>query len=255
MHIRENKAKQTLLAGGTIFSSSVRLPEPGLCELLGYAGFDFVLLDGEHGALDPSTIDRMVQGCYAGGTVPVVRTLRTRDSESVMRSLDLGAQGVLIPHCRSADDAAALRAAAWYPPEGNRGFGPGRAAGWGAVPIDEYLQLANEQVLLLALIEDLEGLDRADEIAAAGLDVLWIGTGDLAMAFGVPGERSHPKVLEAAEHVLKACREHNVAAGFPAGTAEEACRAREKGYRVIGYACAENYVMQMSRQFLGALGR
>jgi staphyloferrin B biosynthesis citrate synthase len=255
MQVRQNKAKQTLLAGGTIYSSSVRLPEPGLCELLGYAGFDFVLLDGEHGALDASSIDRMVQGCYAGGTVPVVRTLRPRDPEAVMLSLDLGAQGILIPHCRSADDARTLRSAAFYPTSGTRGFGPGRGAGWGAIPIDEYLRAANEQLLLLALIEDPEALDHIDEIAASGLDVLWVGTGDLAMAFGVPGERSHPRVLEAADCILKACRKHNVAAGYPAGNADEANRLREQGYRVIGYACAENYVMQMSRQFLGKVGR
>mgnify|MGYP000073625733 CR=1 FL=1 len=70
--IRSNPVKQTLDAGGTIYSSSVRLTDPGLCEILGYAGFDFVLLDGEHGAIDPSSIDRLVQGCYAGGTLPVV---------------------------------------------------------------------------------------------------------------------------------------------------------------------------------------
>lgn len=255
MRVRENKAKKTLLEGGTIYSSSVRLPEPGLCELLGYAGFDFVLLDGEHGALDPSTTDRMVQGCFAGGTSPVVRTLRARDPESIMRTLDLGAQGILIPHCRTADDARALRAAALYPPQGNRGYGPGRGAAWGAVPAAEYLQTANEEILLLALIEDVEALDHIDDIAASGLDVLWVGTADLAISFGVPGERSHPKVLEAADRILNACKTHNVAAGFPANSADEACRLREQGYRVIGYACAENYVMQMSRQFLDEVGR
>ena len=122
--MRENKVLQTLRSGGTVFSSSVRLPESGLCEILGYAGFDFVLLDGEHGAVDASTLDRMVQSCYAGGTVPVVRMLRPRDAEGVMHALDLGVQGILIPHCRTADDARALRQAALYPPAGNRGFGP-----------------------------------------------------------------------------------------------------------------------------------
>src|SRR5207249_2310742 len=120
---RENKVKQTLQAGGTVYSSSVRLPEPGLCEILGYAGFDFVLIDGEHGAADAGTIDRMIQGCFAGGTVPIVRVLRNHDPEALMLALDLGAQGVLIPHCRTADDARALQDAAFYAPRGHRGFG------------------------------------------------------------------------------------------------------------------------------------
>src|SRR5262245_56704285 len=75
MPVRKNKVKQILRAGGTVYSSSVRLPEPGLCELLGYAGFDFVLIDGEHGAVNAATIDLLVQGCFAGRTVPVVRVL------------------------------------------------------------------------------------------------------------------------------------------------------------------------------------
>ena len=79
MQIRPNRAKQVLDAGGTIFTSSVRLSDPGLCELLGYAGFDFVLLDGEHGTADATTIDRLVQGCFAGNTVPIVRVLRNEE--------------------------------------------------------------------------------------------------------------------------------------------------------------------------------
>jgi 4-hydroxy-2-oxoheptanedioate aldolase len=255
MNVRRNKAKEVLQSGGTIYTSSLRLPEPGLCEVLGYAGFDFVLLDGEHGATDASTIDRLVQGCFAGGTVPIVRTLRNRDAEAVMHALDLGAQGILIPHCRTADDARGLRHAALYPPEGNRGYGPGRGAGWGRIPTDEYLATVNATILLLALIEDLDGIEHVDEIAASGLDVLWVGTGDLAMAYGVPGQRNQPQVLEAADRVLKACQRHNVAAGFPVGSAEEALRAREQGYRAIGFGGAEQYVMQTSRQFLDAVGR
>jgi 2-keto-3-deoxy-L-rhamnonate aldolase RhmA len=255
VQIRPNRAKEILNAGGTLFTSSVRLPEPGLCELLGYAGFDFVLLDGEHGAADAATIDRLIQGCFAGNTVPIVRVLRNDDPEAVMHALDLGAQGILMPHCRSAADARRLKRAALYPPSGNRGFGPGRGTLWGRVALDEYFETINDTILLLALIEDPEGVDLIDEIAPCGIDVLWVGTGDLAMAYGVPGQRQHPRVLEAAAKVLAACQRHNVAAGFPVGSLEEARWARDQGYRAIGFGGAEQYVMQASRQFLEPLGR
>jgi 2-keto-3-deoxy-L-rhamnonate aldolase RhmA len=255
VQIRPNRAKEILNAGGTLFTSSVRLPEPGLCELLGYAGFDFVLLDGEHGAADAATIDRLIQGCFAGNTVPIVRVLRNDDPEAVMHALDLGAQGILMPHCRSAADAYRLRQAALYPPSGNRGFGPGRGTLWGRVALDEYFETINDTILLLALIEDPEGVDLIDEIAPSGIDVLWVGTGDLAMAYGVPGQRQHPRVLEAATKIVEACKRHNVAAGFPVGSVEEARWAREQGYRAIGFGGAEQYVMQASRQFLEPLGR
>jgi 2-keto-3-deoxy-L-rhamnonate aldolase RhmA len=255
MQVRPNPAKKILEEGGVLFTSSVRLPEPGLCELLGYAGFDFVLLDGEHGAVDATSIDRLVQGCFAGNTVPIVRVLRNDDPEAVMHALDLGAQGILLPHCRSAADAQRLRAASLYPPLGNRGFGPGRGALWGRVPLDNYFPASNDNVLLLALIEDPEGVDAVDEIATCGIDVLWVGSGDLAMAYGVPGQRQHPRVLAAAERILAACRHHGIAAGFPVGSVDEAKWAREQGYRAIGFSGAEQYVMQASRQFLEPLGR
>jgi 4-hydroxy-2-oxoheptanedioate aldolase len=255
MHIRGNQAKENLRDGGTIYSSSVRLPEPGLCEILAYAGFDFVLLDGEHGAADGATIDRLVQGCFAGNTVPVVRVLRNDDREAVMHALDLGAQGVLLPHCRTAEDARRFRRAALYPPEGERGFGPGRGTLWGRVDAETYFASINETVLLLALIEDPEGVDHVDAIAQCGIDVLWVGTGDLALGYGVPGQRQHPRVMEAAGRILDACRRHNVAAGYPVGSVAEAQWAREQGYRAIGFGGAEQYVMQSARQFLEPLGR
>jgi 4-hydroxy-2-oxoheptanedioate aldolase len=255
MHVRSNKAKETLAAGGVIYSSSVRLPEPGLCEVLGYAGFDFVLLDGEHGAADAATIDRLVQGCFAGNTVPVVRVLRNDDPEAVMHALDLGAQGILVPHGRTAEDARRLKQAALYPPEGQRGFGPGRGARWGRIDPADYFATANQTVLLLALIEDPEGVENVEAIAAEGLDVLWVGSGDLALGYGVPGQRQHPRVMEAAARILAAAQRHNIVAGYPAGSVDEAGWARDQGYRAIGFGGAEQYIMQASRQFLEPLGR
>jgi 4-hydroxy-2-oxoheptanedioate aldolase len=255
MSVRANRARETLNEGGTVYSSSLRLPEPGLCELLGYAGFDFVLIDGEHGATDGATIDRLVQGCFAGGTVPVVRVLRNDEPEAVMQALDLGVQGVLIPHCRTAADARRLQQAAWYPPRGRRGYGPGRGTLWGRVAPADYLASIDETILLLALVEEVEGVRNIEEIAAAGLDVLWVGTSDLAMDLGVPGQTSHPKVLEAAAHVLATCKKHNMACGFPARDLETAQWARDQGYRAIGFGSAEQYIMQTARAFLGALGR
>lgn len=255
MPVRPNAAKQSLQSGGTIFTSSVRLPDPGLCELLGYAGFDFVLLDGEHGATSPETLDRQVQGCFAGGTVPVYRTLHNDDPEEIMRALDVGVQGILIPHCRTADDARRLQQAAFYPPQGKRGIGPGRGSLWGRVPFAEYYQSIQNQILLLALIEDVEGVENIDAIAEVGLDVLWVGTGDLSADLGVPGQLTHPDVVEASSRVLAACQKHNIACGYPARDLDSARQARDQGYRAIGYGGAEQYIMQTSRKYLEGLGR
>ena len=126
---------------------------------------------------------------------------------------------------------------------------------WGRIDLETYFATINQTTLLLALIEDPEGVDDVDAIAQCGLDVLWVGTGDLAMAYGVPGQRQHPRVIEAAGKILEACKRHGVAAGFPVGSVAEAQWAREQGYRAIGFGGAEQYVMQSSRQFLEPLGR
>jgi 4-hydroxy-2-oxoheptanedioate aldolase len=126
---------------------------------------------------------------------------------------------------------------------------------WGAVGTDDYFRTINETILLLALIEDPEAVEHVDAIAAAGLDVLWVGTGDLALSYGVPGQRKHPRVLEAAQRILDACRRHNVAAGYPVADAEEARWAAAEGFRAIGFGGAEHYVMSTSRAFLEAVRR
>jgi 4-hydroxy-2-oxoheptanedioate aldolase len=250
MTIRPNRVKQKLKAGEVVWSSSVRLPDAGLCELLGYAGWDFVLLDGEHGAVDAATLERLIIGCYAGNTVPIVRVLRPNDPEAIMHALDLGAQGVLMPHCRTADDAKRLRTYSMYPPRGRRGFGPGRGALWGRISGTDFVNRANDEVVTIALIEDPEGVENIDEIAAVELDGLWVGTGDLALGYGVGANRDHPQVLAAAERILAACRKHNVACGYPARSIEEGRRAAAQGYRLIGFGGAEQYVMSESRRFL-----
>ena len=250
MTIRPNRVKQKLRAGEIVWSSSVRLPEPGLCELLGYAGWDFVLLDGEHGAVDASTLESLIIGCYAGNTTPIVRVLRPNDPEAVMHALDLGAQGILIPHCRTVEDERRLVSAAMYPPRGIRGFGPGRGAMWGRIGGTDFVNSANEEVVLLALIEDPEGVENVEAIAAGGLDGLWVGTGDLALGYGVGANRDHPIVQKAAERILAACRKNNIACGYPARSIEEGRRAAQQGYRLIGFGGAEQYVMSESRKFL-----
>jgi 4-hydroxy-2-oxoheptanedioate aldolase len=252
---RENRFKRRLQNGDVCIGSSVRLGEPGLCELLGVAGFDFVVLDGEHGVADGSTLERLIQGCLVGGVASIARPLKPDDSEAIMRSLDLGAQGVLVPHLRGPDDARRLQDAAWYPPRGRRGFGPGRSAGWGRVPAAGYLQSADEELVLAGIIEDAIAVDRIDDIAACQLDLLWVGTGDLTFDLGYPGQVDHPAVLAAADRVLKACQRRGVACAFPVRDVESALQAREAGYRVLGYGGAEQYIMQTSRRFLESLGR
>ena len=255
MPVRPNAARQILKSGGTIYSSSIRLPEPGLCELLGYAGFDFVLIDDEHGATDAVAIDRLVQGCFAGDTVPVVRVLRNDEPEAVMKALDLGAQGVLIPHCRTAADALRLQQAAWYPPRGKRGCAF-------VMPHDEYksgdqaevIRRANENLLVVAQIETAEGLDNVDAIAAVdGVDALWIGQYDLTTALGIPGQFTHPKFTEAVKRVVGACHKHGKVATLAGLDVAELAAGPANGFRMLVYLADLWIYQQALRRCFGTI--
>lgn len=253
MGVRINRVKQVLKQGGTVYGSAVRLPEPGLVEVLGYAGFDFVLIDGEHGSMGWTEMERMILAGLATDAAPFVRVVKN-EPEMVMRTLDLGAMGVLIPHCRTAEDARRFVDGALYPPRGQRGIGPGRGTKWGAVPSEEYFRTVDDQIVLLALVEDPEGVENIEAIVETpGLDIVWVGTGDLAAAYGVSGQTSHLKVVAAAERILTAGNRKGVAVGFPARSVDDAKAAAAKGYRAIGYGGAESYVMQFARQYLDAV--
>jgi 2-keto-3-deoxy-L-rhamnonate aldolase RhmA len=164
--------------------------------------------------------------------------------------LDIGAMGILVPHVCTEQDARRLADGAYYPPRGRRGVGVGRGGKWGAIPMDEYFRSANDEIVLMAMIEDVEAIENIEAIAAVKLDILFVGTHDLAASYGLLGQISHPRVLAAGDRVVAAARRWNVAVGFPARNAGDATSALQRGYRAIGYGSAENYVVQHGRQFL-----
>ena len=249
MPIRTNKLKRALREGKTVFGSSVRLPEPGLVEALGYAGFDYVVIDGEHGSMGWADMERMILAAYAADTTPMVRVVKN-EPELVMRALDLGAMGILVPHVCTAADAQRLKDGALYAPDGHRGVGPGRGTMWGSVPLDEYFRTINSEIVLMAMIEDAEAIENIDEIAAVELDIITVGTHDLAASYGLTGQVSHPRVMAAGDRVVAAAKRCNIAAGFPARNADDAREALRRGYRSIGYGGAESFVLQQGRSFL-----
>jgi len=254
MPVRINKLKRALREGKTAFGSFVRLPEPGLVEILGYAGFEAIVLDAEHGAIGKVEIERMSLAAYASGATPIARVL-TNEPRDIMQALDLGAMGVLVPHIRTGNEACAIRSAAFYPPRGQRGVGMGRPGKWGAITPDEYFASIDDEVLVMCMVEDREAIENIDEIAAAGLDVLFVGTADLAASLGRTGQFSHAEVLEAGSRVVAAARKYGAIAGFPARNIADARQAVTLGYRLITFRTVESYVFECGRQFLDAVRR
>lgn len=253
MNIRSNRMKKKLKAGELVFSASVRLPEPGLVEVMGYAGIDYVLIDAEHGSIGWTEMERMILAAYAADTTPVVRVHENNEA-MIMRALDVGAMGILVPHCRNAAEAQQIVNGALYPPQGKRGVGPSRGIKFGAVSASDYYAGINDEIVVCVMIEDAEAVDNIDEIVEIeGIDVLNVGTSDLAASLGVPGQPLHAKVAEASETVLAAATRKGIAVGYPTRSIDDGLQAIQRGFRVISCGNAAPLLLQAVQQYLAAL--
>lgn len=190
------------------------LASPYTAEICGGAGFDWLLIDAEHGPNDLPLVLRQLQALAASPAEPVVR-LPIGDSMLVKQYLDIGARSLLIPMVESGEQAARMVAATRYPPDGIRGVGSaiGRASRWNRTP--GYLADAHKDICLLLQIESLAGLDAIDAIAATpGVDGVFIGPSDLAAALGHLGDPGHAEVQQAIEGAIGRLKAAGMASGM-----------------------------------------
>jgi len=208
-----NRFKQAIAAGQTQIGCWLALANGYTAEVMAGAGFDWLVLDGEHA---PNDIPRLVEQLQAlkGGTAEPVIRLPVGETWMVKQVLDIGCQTVLVPMIESAEHARTMAQAMRYPPHGIRGVGSAlaRASAFGAV--QDYLPTSDDQVCLLLQVESRRGLAAIEEIAAIdGVDGIFIGPSDLAADMGHLGKPSHPDVVAAVEDGIRRI----IAAGKPAG--------------------------------------
>ena len=205
------------------------LPSPAIVEMCGYAGFDFVIIDNEHGSATLETTENMLRAARASGIVPVVRCLR----QDISRVLDMGASAVQIPMVSSADEARDLVQQVRYPGVGRRGSAfSSRAAGYGAFPGAPHTKRSNEGVALIAMIETPEAIEQADAIAAVeGVDAVFIGPNDLSHAMGYGNDWKAAPVMASIERALRAIDGTGTCAGVLALTPEDEDRFGSWGAR------------------------
>ncbi|MFN3644956.1 MAG: HpcH/HpaI aldolase family protein [Gemmobacter sp.] len=186
------------------------VPSPMVVEIACGSFPDFVCIDMEHGPIDPSTGEGMVRAAAVHRVAALVR-VPGNDPVAIAQALDWGAAGVLVPRVNSAAEALAAVDAARYPPEGSRGAGPGRAAGYGR-DIPRYLDRARAETVVAVQVETVAGLEAAAEIAAVpGVDLVFVGPGDLGV--GLAAAARPESVAQAVDRILAAC----AGAGCPAG--------------------------------------
>lgn len=233
MQLPANPFKAALRDGRRQIGLWLGLASPYSAELLAGAGFDWLLIDGEHAPNELNDVLRQLQAIAPYPSHPVVRAA-SNDPVRIKQLLDIGAQTLMLPMVQNADEAARAVAATRYPPRGVRGVGSAlaRASRWNRVP--DYLTRADSEICVLVQVETRQALAALDAIAATdGVDGVFIGPADLAADMGHPGRPDHPEVRAAMDEAIHRIQRQGKAAGILMADEAEARRLLELGTRFV----------------------
>jgi len=205
MSTRSIALKKRLRAGETTFGAWLTVAHPMVAEIMAGAGFDWVLIDTEHGGIDQQGLLTALVAFNGSPTVPMVR-VPWNDAVRIKQALDVGAEGILVPMVSSPAEAIAAVSACKYPPEGTRGFGPRRASDYGR-KTNEYVAQANDATIVILQIEHIDGVAQIDAILdTPGIDVVCLGPTDLSGSAGVLRQFGHPIVVDGMIAVINAAK-------------------------------------------------
>ncbi len=233
--IPENRLLTQLRSGGYAFGTMVgTFAQSSMPVLLANAGFEFFILDNEHGMFDGETTETICRVAVALGITPIVR-IADHTYTWVAKSLDAGGQGLLLPRIYDVDQVKSIASMMKFPPDGSRGNALSRAyVGYGAGPVADVMARANSQSMMIVQIETKEALAARDEIAALPyVDSLFIGPNDLSISLGHPGQLEHPEVVNAIRSTRDTCLKFDKIPGIQMNTPESACRWAEEGFRLM----------------------
>lgn len=252
--IMENTLKKELKEGKNAVGTFIRINDPAIVEVIGMAGFDFIVIDNEHTAMSKESMINLIRAAELSGVTAVVR-VRENSAAEILQALDAGALGVQVPQVDTYEEARAIVDRVKYAPIGARGFASSqRSAGYGNLGAKEYSEISNRNTMIVSYCETLKGYENLDEILKIDeLDVIFIGPNDLSQAFGVIGESNHPKVLEAIDVIISKVRKAGKAVGIIAGNAEQAKMWFDKGAQFIALSSDLGMVSTLGKEYTSKL--
>lgn len=214
MNSRVNNIKKRLSKGELAFGAFVQTASPEIVEIVGNAGYDFVWIDCEHSPLNLETAVDMMRAADATGITPIIR-VPDHNPSFIMRVLDAGAMGIIVPQVSTREQVESIVSAARYRSKeniGNRGCCPLiRAAGYQAKNWQDFVNWSNSNIMVWLLVEQIEGLNNLDEITQVpGIDAIVLGAFDLSISMGYGGDRKHPVVVAKLDEMIKKVRRNNV---------------------------------------------
>jgi 4-hydroxy-2-oxoheptanedioate aldolase len=218
------------------FGTFSKCSDPAIIECMGLSGFDFVVIDLEHGPNTIETAQNLVRAASIHGITPVIRV--SENNESVIsKALDIGAQGVQVPQINCKEDAHRVVDAAKFSPLGSRGVCRYvRAAGYSSKEKNKYFEDSNENNLVIIHIEGRKGIENLESIIGVeGIDILFLGPYDLSQSMGVPGQTSHPKVIEAMKEAIEMAGRHDKVIGTFVETPEDFRMWKDMGLLYLAY--------------------
>ncbi len=228
--------KQRLRRRDALLGFFISLPSPAIVEMIAYAGFDFVIIDSEHGPIGVETAEHMVRAAQGCGMAALVRL---PNALPITQILDLGADGIVVPHVSTEAEAAAIIDASFFPPLGNRGVTTlSRAAHHGFTPSAEFLAGRNDATAVVVIIEDVKAIPHVPAIARLpGIDGLFVGPSDLSSSLGHPGQPGHPEAVAAIAAIRDAVLEvDGVGLGTTGRVASEVAGTLASGFSFLGFS-------------------
>jgi len=251
MFIQPNKTKAKLKAGQPAFGVIATSDDPQLAELFGIAGFDYYMLDAEHGLIDPVQAVNVIRACESTNITPMVR-IGPKDPKLVLQYLDAGMLGIMMPGLETVEEVKMLVDAVKYAPVGKRGLGFSRASGHMSYTSSapEYINFSNEQTMVIIQFEDDKLLEVLPELCAIeGLDTCVVGPRDLSNNMGFADGPNHPEVQSVIDNAIRIINNKGIIAGITAGTRADAEIQITRGAAMI-LAAAQSLVLAGSTNFL-----
>lgn len=245
MGIYLDKLTKKMKKGKIVCGVCVGLNDPAVSELVGMAGYDFVWIEGEHGAMGRAEMQNLMIGAHAGGAAAMIR-LPYSDAALVRPIMDMGPDIIGFPFINTAEDAKKAVAACTYPPKGVRGWNPQRAGHYGQIGQANYVDIADKETLKMMIIEQEEGFRNIEQIVQVeGVDMVVLGPGDLSVGMGLGGRQDDPRIREYMDNAAAVCVKYKMPfLAWPAMQKDALKAWADKGASMFGFPQDSFFISQ-----------
>lgn len=243
-----NKLKRDFKNREVKIGSFVTCESADMVEIMALGGFDFIIIDNEHGCLSVESTKNLVRAAEYRGITPIVRVTENQET-MILRALDVGAHGVQVPQITTVEDAEYAVRSAKYAPVGNRGIALTRAAEYGGISAFEHFENANKETMIVIHCENIEGFKNLKEIIKnPHIDVVFLGPFDMSQSLGIPGQFEDPRIKKISKEIVQMTKEAGKAAGIFVKTAEQAKAKADEGFQYIAFEMFDTFVLEACRK-------